>query len=113
MRDDSDGRGVANERSMGVNDVEKRWKDPRAFRAAVAYCFAVIGVAAVVGALHVVTDAAAWAWALPAIFLAGGLGALIQAYRIWKRGGQWPIWQGAGWLLFALMLATLVLPVAR
>lgn len=39
-----------------------------------------------------------------AILLLGGLGAFAVAYRVWRRGGTWPIWQGAGWVLLVFML---------
>lgn len=97
---------------MRVNDVEKRWNDPAALRQALTYCLVVVVMAVAAGGLFAGTDQPIWAWAVPVVFLAGGIGALVQAYRIWRRGGRWPIWQGAGWLLFALMLATLALPVA-
>ena len=40
----------------------------------------------------------------PALLLLGGVGAFVQTYRVWRAGGRWPIWQGAGWMLFVFML---------
>ena len=39
-----------------------------------------------------------------AILLFGGLGAFVRTYQVWREGGTWPIWHGAGWLLFIFML---------
>jgi hypothetical protein len=100
-------------RSMEVNDVEKRWNNPAALRRASGYCLVVGVIAAVVAGIYLSTEHILWALAVPVVFLVGGIGALVEAYRIWRRGGAWPIWQGAGWLLFALMLATMALPVVR
>ncbi|ORM33407.1 hypothetical protein [Williamsia sp. 1135] len=92
-----------------TNDVEKRWNDPAAFRGAALYVVAVVLVAAVwlVVALTVGSGGFTWTFGVTVILLCGGIGALVQAYRVWKRAGTWPIWQGAGWFLFALMLASL------
>lgn len=105
------------------NDVEKRWNDPQAFRAAVKYVLFVIALAVLA-----VVATSVWAYtnadlcrdaeffvcqepertlflvAPPAILLLGGLGAFYKTYRVWRAGGVWPIWQGAGWALFVLML---------
>ncbi|WP_338890144.1 hypothetical protein [Rhodococcus sovatensis] len=105
------------------NDVEKRWNDPQEMRRATIYAGSVIIVAAVAATVAVVLgssqadacrDAAfrickdperlLIAIAPPTILLLGGIGAFVNTYRVWKAGGVWPIWQGAGWLLFALML---------
>lgn len=93
-----------------TNDVEKRWRDPAAFRAAVRYGIAVIAVAGVALAVYAFTREAVAAVLVPAILFAGGLGAFIRTYQVWRARGTWPIWQGAGWFLFALFLVTL--PVA-
>jgi len=45
-----------------------------------------------------------------AILFLGGVGALVKAYRVWRAGGTWPIWQGAGWFLLTLMLVCLSIP---
>jgi hypothetical protein len=106
-----------------TRDVEKRWSDPSAFRRAAWYAAAVIG-----GALAVMAIALVWAgtdsqdcadtqsvvcsdpgryilvFVPTGILLLGGLGAFAQAYRSWRRGGTWPIWHGAGWILLTFML---------
>lgn len=38
-----------------------------------------------------------------AILGLGGVAAFVETYRIWRAGGPWWIWQGAGWALFILM----------
>lgn len=45
----------------------------------------------------------------PLILLAGGLRAFLRTYRVWRRGGSWWGWQGAGWLLLTLMALTLTM----
>ncbi|UYP18208.1 hypothetical protein OED52_16315 [Rhodococcus sp. Z13] len=106
-----------------TQDVEKRWNDPGTARKAGLYVLAVIVVALLVmggavlwgtnsgqdcsdAAFAVCTDPARQILVFgPAlIFLLGGLGALFTAYRTWRRGGRWPIWQGAGWALLVLMV---------
>lgn len=96
-----------------TNDVEKRWNDPNAYRHAVGY---VVGVAILAGvwlAVYLATDPSsdAWGFGVPAILLVGGLGGFVQTYRVFRRGGGWVIWQGAGWFLFILMLASMGLPL--
>jgi hypothetical protein len=49
---------------------------------------------------------------VPAILLAGGIGAFVKTYRVWKAQGAWPAWQGAGWFLLILMLVCLSIPGA-
>ncbi|MFZ2175021.1 MAG: hypothetical protein WAW17_13530 [Rhodococcus sp. (in: high G+C Gram-positive bacteria)] len=44
-----------------------------------------------------------------ALLLLGGLGAFVRTYRVWKDGGRWQIWQGAGWFLFVCMLTYFVM----
>ncbi|WP_241386546.1 hypothetical protein [Rhodococcus sp. CH91] len=107
-----------------TQDVEKRWNDPRTARKAGGYVLGVIAVALAVmgGALLWGTnsgqDCADAAFAVCSdperqvlvfgptlVLLLGGLGALLTAYRVWKRGGRWPIWQGAGWALLVFMVA--------
>lgn len=46
----------------------------------------------------------------PAVLFLGGVGALGKAYADWRAGRSWPIWQGAGWFLFALMFVSLGIP---
>ncbi|MFB7723382.1 hypothetical protein [Nocardia sp. NPDC056100] len=110
-----------------VDDVEKRWRHPRTFRRAARYVLIVLALAAVVGA-----GATVWAAArercLDAdtmlcdsasklavglgpglVLLFGGIGAFVLTLREWRAGGAWPIWQGAGWFLFTLMVAYLAI----
>ncbi|MEV0029819.1 hypothetical protein [Nocardia sp. NPDC050793] len=104
-----------------VNDVEKRWSDPKGFRQAVRYDLAVLGTAALVALVATIwaagrdeclsgpllCDAASGIAVLlvPAVvLLAGGIGAFVVIYLRWRRGRVWPIWQGAGWFLFTAML---------
>ena len=94
------------------NDVEKRWHDPAMFRAAVTYVVGVIAVAGVAFAAAVAWHALIAGILVPVILFSGGVGALVQAYRVWKAEGVWPIWQGAGWFLLCLMLVCLGVPVA-
>ena len=95
-----------------TNDVEKRWHDPAALRGAIRYVVAVTVVAAVafVGCLTLDRHSLVWASITPAVLLAGGIGAFVKTYRVWRVGGTWPIWQGAGWFLLCLMLVSLSLP---
>ncbi|WP_067806852.1 hypothetical protein [Nocardia beijingensis] len=107
-----------------VDDVEKRWRDPRGFRRAATYVVSVLVTAALVFLLTVLwaaqrecvdqdkllcDTAAQLAVVLgpPVVLLIGGIGAFVETYVQWRRGRTWPIWQGAGWFLFVLMLAYL------
>jgi hypothetical protein len=45
----------------------------------------------------------------PLILLLGGIGAFVRTYRVWRAGGRWWIWQGAGWFLLVLMLVELTM----
>jgi hypothetical protein len=95
-----------------TNDVDKRWHDPAATRAAVRYAVGVIAVAAVAFIACLVIDRHSLVLAslTPAILLVGGIGAFVKTYRVWRAGGTWPFWQGAGWFLLTLMLVSLGLP---
>lgn len=97
---------------MTINDVEKRWHDPAAFRAAVRYVATVIAAAGIAFLLLLLIDRHSPLWALgtPAVLLIGALGAFIKTYRVWRIAGTWPIWQGAGWFLFTVMLVSLSIP---
>ncbi|MXP22151.1 hypothetical protein GIY30_12430 [Gordonia sp. HNM0687] len=97
----------------GRPDVEKRWDDPGAFRKAALYVAGVVVLAAVAVAAFLATgrDSMGWALAPPAVLLLGGVAALVIAYRVYRRGGTWPIWHGAAWFLFALMLLALGFPL--
>lgn len=105
------------------DDVEKRWNDPPEIRRATRYAAIVLAVA-----LTVLVLAALWAYlgrsdcaaathpvcapfdryvlaiGPAAILMAGGLGAFARTYTVWRRGGTWPAWHGAGWALMTLML---------
>ncbi|TQM33677.1 hypothetical protein [Nocardia bhagyanarayanae] len=104
-----------------VNDVEKRWSDPEGLRQAIRYDLAIVGITALVALVATVwaagrdeclsgpllCDAASGIAVLlvPALVLvAGGIGAFVITYLRWRQGRVWPIWQGAGWFLFMLML---------
>ena len=54
------------------------------------------------------------AFGAPLILLAAGVWAFIRTYRVWRDGGTWWAWQGAGWLLMILMMVTLTMgaPIA-
>jgi len=95
-----------------TRDVEKRWRDPEALRQAVRYGATVIVVAGVAFAVFAVVDkgSVVLASTVPAILFLGGVGALVRAYRVWRAGGTWVIWQGAGWFLLTLMLVCLSIP---
>ncbi|MCW4355530.1 hypothetical protein ONR57_19685 [Hoyosella sp. YIM 151337] len=96
-----------------TRDVEKRFWDPQTFRGAAAYALTVTAVALItMGALAVWTspedggaDAAILTFVPAGVLLLGGIGAFVQTYRVWRRGGTWPLWQGAGWFLLALFFA--------
>ena len=97
---------------MTTNDVEKRWHDPAAFRAASVYVASIIAVAglAVVLFLLIGREVPLWALGTPIVLLVGGIAAFIKTYRIWRACGTWPIWQGAGLILLTLMLVSLSIP---
>jgi hypothetical protein len=95
-----------------TNDVEKRWHDPPALRAAALYTAVVflLAVAAFVGyALHD-RNSVAWAVATPAVLAVGAIGAFLKTYRDWRAGRTWPIWHGAGWFLLTLTMLGLAVP---
>jgi NADH:ubiquinone oxidoreductase subunit H len=95
-----------------ARDVEKRWHDPDALRKAVRYGIAVIVVAGIAFAVFAIVDKSSvvLACSVPVILFLGGVGALVKAYLVWRDGGTWPIWQGAGWFLLTLMLVCLSIP---
>lgn len=98
--------------SSSTNDVEKRWHDPAALRAAVGYVIAVIVVAVAVFTYYAVTDQhdLLWAVATPATLFVGALGASAKTYGDWRRGRTWPIWHGAGWSLLTLTMVAMAVP---
>jgi hypothetical protein len=95
-----------------ARDVEKRWRDPVAVRQAVEYAIGVIAVAAVAFAAYAVIDKGSviLASSVPAVLFLGGIGAFIKTYRVWRDGGTWVAWQGAGWFLLTFMLVCLSIP---
>ena len=97
-----------------ARDVEKRWHDPVALRQAVAYGVGVIAVAGIAFAVYAVVDkrSVILAATVPTILFLGGVGALVKTYRVWRDGGTWVIWQGAGWFLLTFMLVCLSIPWA-
>jgi hypothetical protein len=96
------------------DDVEKRWHDPAALRAAIWYVTVVVVVAgcALAGLALGARTAFVWAAAIPAILFVGALGAFVKTYRDWRAQRTWPIWQGAGWFLLALTLLAFSFPAA-
>src|SRR5262249_15078913 len=95
-----------------AKDVEKRWRDPVALRQAVEYGIGVIALAAIAFAIFAVVDKGSviLASSVPAVLFGGGVGAFVKTYRVWKDGGTWVAWQGAGWFLLTLMLVCLSIP---
>lgn len=94
--------------------VEKRFDKPGSFRPAALYTLVVVAVAGVALAFHAfgARDSAYAASLVPAFLFAGGVGAFVQTYRVWKGGGGWAGWQGAGWFLMLVMLISLAIPGA-
>lgn len=111
-----------------TDDVGKRWHDPGGSGG--VRCAALFTVSVIVSALVVMVGCIMWAaWGphsgqcrdaafavcaepertillvVPsALLLIGGLFAFVQTYRVWRKGGTWPIWQGAGWALLVSMV---------
>lgn len=94
------------------DDVEKRWRDPEMFRAAVIYVVCVVAVAGLALAFFAFDRSTLSAVLVPTIVFLGGIGAFVRTYQIWRAEGTWPIWQGAGWFLLALSLVCLAVPGA-
>jgi xanthine/uracil permease len=97
-----------------THDVEKRFDRPGTFHEAAMYVGAVVVVAGLIFAAWAFTarESVVAASLVPATLLAGGIGAFVKTYRVWKEEGAWPAWQGAGWFLLTLMLVTLAIPGA-
>ncbi len=95
---------------MTDNDVEKRWSDPEMFRSAVKYVGLVIVLAGIALAVAAVWRSVVAGVLVPGILFAGGIGAFIRTYQVWRAEGVWPIWQGAGWFLLLLFLVCLGVP---
>jgi uncharacterized membrane protein HdeD (DUF308 family) len=106
-------RSAGNPNDM-THDVEKRFDRPGTFHAAAVYVGAVVVVAGVVFAVYAFTarESVVAASLVPAVLLAGGIGAFVKTYRVWREEGAWPAWQGAGWFLLLLMLVCLAVPGA-
>lgn len=106
-------------------DVDKHWSDPEGSRQVVRFGVAVLATAALTGVVIAIwaatRDACEAAEAMlcdgasqaamvvgPALVLAAGwIGAFVITFRRWREGRVWPIWQGAGWFFFFLLLAYL------
>jgi hypothetical protein len=95
-----------------TNDVEKRWRDPEAVRAAIRYSGAVIVLAGLAFAVFAATRALVAGILVPGILFAGGVGALVRTYQVWRSEGVWPIWQAAAWFLLLFGLFCLGIPFA-
>ena len=96
-----------------THDVEKRFDRPGTFHEAAKYVGAVVVVAGLVFAAWAFTarESVVAASLVPAILLAGGIGAFVKTYRVWKDEGAWPACS-AGWFLLTLMLVCLAIPGA-
>lgn len=95
-----------------TNDVEKRWHDPAMVRSAVTYVVTVVGLAGLALAATALWRSLIAGVLVPGILFAGGVGALVRTYRVWKAEGVWPIWQAAAWFLLLLFLVCLGVPFA-
>lgn len=95
-----------------VNDVEKRWHDPVMVRAAVKYVLFVIALAAAAFVATVLWRSLLAGILVPGLLFAGGIGAFVRTYQVWKAEGVWMIWQAAGWILLLLFLICLGVPFA-
>lgn len=94
------------------NDVEKRWRDPAALRAAATYIAMVVALAGVAFAATVASRSLPAAIMVPGTLFGGGIGALIRTYRVWRAEGVWVIWQATAWLLLLMSLFFLGLPIS-
>ena len=97
---------------MTDNDVEKRWYDPATFRAATIYLGVVIALATAAFVATVQWRSLIAGIMVPAILFAGGIGAFVRTYQVWRAEGVWPIWQAAGWILLMMFLFCLGVPAA-
>jgi len=95
-----------------TNDVEKRWRDPPALRAAIGYVAVIVILAAGALTAFVITHpvAAIWSFGPSAVLFGRRLGCFRQDLRDWRAFRTWPIWHGAGWFLLTLALAGFALP---
>lgn len=95
-----------------TDDVEKRWHDPAALKAAATFVVAVVAVAAVAFYMTVTWRSLIAGILVPGLLFAGGIGAFVKTYQVWRSEGVWPIWQAAGWILLMLSLFCLGVPFA-
>lgn len=95
-----------------TNDAEKRWRDPAMVRSAVTYVVVVIALAAVAFAATALSRSLLAGVLVPGILFAGGIGAFVRTYQVWRSEGVWVIWQAAGWVLLALFFMFLGVPFA-
>jgi len=93
-----------------TNDVEKRWHDPRMVRAAVTYVAVLVALAGAAFAATVMWRSHLAAILVPGILFLGGIGGLVQTYRVWRVEGVWPIWQAASWFLLLSAIFCLGIP---
>ena len=65
---------------MTTNDVEKRWHDRAAFRAASVYVVSIVAVACLAFVLFLLIgrEVPLWALGTPIVLLVGGIGALVK-----------------------------------
>lgn len=98
--------------AANTDDVEKRWRDPVAFRAAAIYVVSVLAVAALAFVATVLWHSLLAASLVPISLFVGGLGALFKTYKVWQARGTWPIWHGAAWVLLMCMLLCLGVPTS-
>jgi hypothetical protein len=95
-----------------INDVEKRWHDPAMVRSAVIYVVSVIALAGLAFVVTVVWRSLLAGILVPGILFAGGIGAFVRTYQVWRAEGVWPIWQAAGWFLLLAFMFCLGVPFA-
>jgi len=79
-------------------------------RAAVTYVVVIIVLAGVAFAATVILRSLLAAILVPGILFAGGIGGLVQTYRVWRTEGVWPIWQAASWFLLLFGIFCLGIP---
>ncbi|EOM76701.1 hypothetical protein DW322_19890 [Rhodococcus rhodnii] len=112
-----------NTRDRNTRDAEKRWDDPatasRATKFGASFLVAALLVL-VVGAVLAATgsdtcpDTGSAVCHEPArtilaigptiVLLVGALWAFVLAYRTWRAGGRWAIWQACAWVLMVCTL---------
>lgn len=111
MNDDAMNDDALND-GAELRDAEKNWHDPVVFREAAVFVVSVVALAAVAFAATVAWHSLLAGILVPVTLVVGGLVAFFRAYQLWRSGGVWPIWQGAGWILIVLFLLSLQVPVA-